>query len=82
MADRGKLSLNLLEYLASITTIAMEAAAGNIQPDACILSQLDSSTADYWLQPSRRSQVPGTRKIDPPRHLTMARRHTGHNTSL
>ena len=49
MADRGKLSLNLLEYLASITTIAMEAAAGNIQPDACILSQLDSSTADYWL---------------------------------
>ena len=27
----------------------MEAAAGNIQPDACILSQLDSSTADYWL---------------------------------
>ena len=46
---RGHLSLNLLEYLASITTIATEAAVGNIRPDDCILSQLDSSTADYWL---------------------------------
>jgi len=45
----GKFSLTLLEYLASITTIAIDAKAGNIPPDSCILSQLDSSTADYWL---------------------------------
>jgi hypothetical protein len=46
---RGHLSLNLLEFLASITTIATKAAVGNIRSNDCILSQLDSLTADYWL---------------------------------
>ena len=48
MDSWGQLSLDLLEYLASITTIAIAAAAGEIHPDDCILSQLDSLTADYW----------------------------------
>ena len=38
-----------MEYLASIKTIAIDAEAGNIPPESFTLSQLDSSTADYWL---------------------------------
>ena len=46
---RGGLSLNLLEYLASVTTIIVEVEANQIRPEACLLSQLDNSMADYWL---------------------------------
>jgi hypothetical protein len=47
---RGHLSLNLLEYLASAITIITAVAHDHIQPEACVLSQLDSTTADYWLR--------------------------------
>ena len=47
---RGNLSLNLLEYLASAITIVVTAHHDKIQPEDCVLSQLDSTTADYWLQ--------------------------------
>jgi hypothetical protein len=49
-ALRGNISLNLLEYLASAVTIVLVARHNQIQPEDCVLSQLDSTTADYWLQ--------------------------------
>ena len=49
-ALRGRLSLNLLEYVASAVTIAFELLLNPPPSQACILSQLDSTTADFWLQ--------------------------------
>jgi len=58
-ALRGGISLNLLEYIASVVTITIEAEANLLQPEACVLSQLDSSTSDYWLhQGGARFQGP------------------------
>jgi hypothetical protein len=47
---RGHLSLNLLEFIASAITIAVEIRWLGTKPEDCILSQLDSTTADFWLQ--------------------------------
>ena len=45
----GHLTLNLLEYIASAITIAVALHGQQIAPYNCVLSQLDSTTADYWL---------------------------------
>ena len=45
----GYLTLNLLEYIASAVAIAVEIWAHPPNKLSCILSQLDSTTADYWL---------------------------------
>ena len=47
---RGWLTLNLLEYMASAITIAFDLLQNPPPTQACILSQLDSTTADFWLQ--------------------------------
>ncbi len=45
----GTLSLNLLEFLASAITIMVELLTQSRSNQACLLSQLNSTTADYWL---------------------------------
>ena len=51
MELRGYLSLNLLEYLASIITIKLYLTS-NASPYPCILSILDSTSAIGWLHKS------------------------------
>ena len=45
----GWLTLNLLEYIASVITIAVALHTQATPHHECLLSQLDSTTADYWL---------------------------------
>jgi hypothetical protein len=47
---RLRTSINSLEFLSSIITIWIDISLGIIQPEDCILSQMDSSSAAGWLR--------------------------------
>jgi hypothetical protein len=49
---RGRATLNSLEFLAGYVAIAIEVARHTVQPQSCILSQTDSTSAAGWMHRS------------------------------
>jgi len=52
-----KYSLNALEFLACTITIWIDAISDEIEDEACILGQTDSTTAAGWLRKSNFAEV-------------------------
>jgi hypothetical protein len=49
---RLRISLNSLEFLACVISIWTGILSNSIEPESCILSQTDSSSASGWLRKS------------------------------
>jgi hypothetical protein len=49
---RHKTSINCLEFIACLITIWIDTIHRRIDPELCILSQTDSSSAAGWLHKS------------------------------
>ena len=62
-----RVSLNTLEFLASVVSIMIDASEGTLQPQDCALIQTDSTTGEGWLRKSNFCD------IDRPQQLKIAR---------
>ena len=49
---RGRLSLNMLEFIAAFVGPWIDIIEGNLPPLSCVLAHTDSTTADHWLHRS------------------------------
>ena len=71
---RGRAHINLLEFLASIVCIWIDAAEDRISDESCLLSMGDSTTATGWMrrsnfQPVDESDTDTTAKLNAARTL-------------
>ncbi len=49
---RGRTTINVLEFIGCVISVWIDILANETPPDACILSQTDSTSAAGWLQKS------------------------------
>ena len=66
---RGRTTINVLEFLGCVITVWIDILAGDIHPDACILSQTDSTSAAGWLRKSCFDEKQHLLAMQTARHL-------------
>ena len=54
---RLRTSINSLEFISCIVTIWVDIILGLVQPEDCLLSQTDSSSAAGWLRKSNFAET-------------------------
>ena len=68
---RGRTTINVLEFIGSMITIWIDILAGTISPDACLLSQTDSTSAVGWLKKSCFDEKQHKLAMQTARHLAL-----------
>ena len=66
---RGRTTINVLEFIGSVVTVWIDMLAGDVHPDACLLSQTDSTSAAGWLRKSCFDEKQHKLAMQTARHL-------------